>query len=333
MRKLFPLLFAVLLLAGGCAPTVTGLGSPVAEPRLFEDHIVTADGVTLPLRKWLPDGPPRAVFVALHGFNDYSNGFKSAAEYWAARGIATYAYDQRGFGETETRWLWPGDEALTEDLRTASRLVRARHPGVPIYAVGVSMGGSVILVALGSDNPPEIDGAILSAAGVTGGGGVTSLERAGLWLAAHTIPWATVTGEGARTHPSDNREMLRALVRDPIIMKKARIDAVYGMIQLADKAQDAAPNIRVPMLVLFGWREDIVRRKSRAALLEALPRETPWRLAEYDKGYHLLLRDLNAAEVLRDVAVWAADPTAPLPSGRERPDRRLSPPPGGEKIK
>ena len=333
MRNLFSLLFAVLLLAGGCAPTVTGLGPQVGEPRLLEDHILTADGAKLPLRKWLPEGPPSAVFVALHGFNDYSKGFKSAAEYWAEEGIATYAYDQRGFGETDTRWLWPGDEALTDDLRTVSRLLRARHPGIPIFAIGVSMGGSVILVALGSADPPDIDGAILSAAGVTGGGGVTSIERAGLWLAAHTIPWATVTGEGARTHPSDNREMMRALGRDPVIMKKARIDAVYGMIGLADRAQEAAANITIPMLILYGWREDIVRRKSRLALLEALPSDGSWRLAEYRKGYHLLLRDLNAEEVLRDVAAWAADPAAPLPSGQERPDRRLSPPPGGEKIK
>lgn len=330
MRNLAPILLAILLLAGGCAPTVTGLGATTTEPQLADDHILTADGVKLPLRKWLPDGPPRAVLVALHGFNDYSNGFKSAAEYWATRGIATYAYDQRGFGKTGTRGLWAGDEALTEDLRTASRLVRHRHPNIPVYAIGVSMGGSVILVAMGSDNPPPVDGAILSAAGVTGGGGVATWERVGLWLTAHIIPWATVTGEGVKTHPSDNREMLRALVRDPVIMKRARVDAVYGMVQLADKAQEAAANIQAPLLILYGWREDIVRRKSRLALLESLPPEGPWRLAEYRKGFHLLLRDLNADEVLRDVAAWASDPAAPLPSGQERPDRGLSLPPGGK---
>lgn len=330
MRKSALLLVAILLLAGGCAPTVTGLGPTVVEAQLAEDHILTADGVKLPLRRWLPEGPPRAVFVALHGFNDYSNGFRSAAEYWAAKGIATYSYDQRGFGETETRGLWAGAEALTEDLRTASRLVRARHSGIPVYAIGVSMGGSIILVAMGSDDPPPVDGAILSAAGVTGGGGVATWERAGLWLTAHIIPWATVTGEGAKTHPSDNREMLRELGRDPIIMKNARVDAVYGMIQLADRAQEAAANVRAPMLILYGWREDIVRRKSRAALLDSLPPDGQWRLAEYRKGYHLLLRDLNAEEVLQDVAVWAADPKSALPSGQERADRKLSPPPGAE---
>ena len=56
------------------------------------------DGATLPLKSWLPDGKPKAVILALHGFNDYSNAFKDSGEEWAKHGIATFAYDQRGFG-------------------------------------------------------------------------------------------------------------------------------------------------------------------------------------------------------------------------------------------
>jgi alpha-beta hydrolase superfamily lysophospholipase len=39
----------------------------------------------------------------LHGFNDYSNAFEVPAQALAWRGIATYAYDQRGFGEAPLR--------------------------------------------------------------------------------------------------------------------------------------------------------------------------------------------------------------------------------------
>ena len=315
------------LAAAGCAPTVTGPGATVAEPVLAEDHILTADGMRLPLRVWRPDGPPVAVLVGLHGFGDYANGFDRAATWWAERGIVTYAYDQRGFGRTATRGLWPGTEALVGDLNTAVRLVRARHPGLPVYAIGVSMGGSVILAALGSGHPPPLDGAILSAPGVAGENGISGLERAGLWLAAHTMPWATVTGEGVRTHPSDNIEMLRALRRDPAVMKKTRLDTVYGMLHLADDAFAAAPLAARPLLVLYGQNEDIVRRGGRAGLLSALPRDGPWRLAEYPDGYHLLLRDLNAELVFTDVLSWLHGKAGALPSGAERPDRTLRPPP------
>ena len=327
------LLLAALLAVGGCAPTVTGLGESVAASVLADDHIVTADGMRLPLHAWRPEGPPVAVLVGLHGFNDYANGFDRAATWWAERGILTYAYDQRGFGRTATRGLWPGAEALAGDLRTVVGLVRARHPGVPVYAIGVSMGGSVILAALGSGHPLPVDGAILSAPGVTGEKGIGRLERAGLWLGAHTIPWATVTGEGVRTHPSDNIEMLRGLNRDPVVMKKARLDAVYGMLLLADDAFAAAPWASRPLLVLYGQREDIVRRGGRDALLSALPRDGPWRLAEYPDGYHLLLRDLKAELVFADVLAWLRDPAGALPSGAERPGRTLRPPAPGARVR
>lgn len=319
------LVLVALLAASGCAPTVTGLGETNAESVLADDHLLTADGTRLALQAWRPDGPPVAVLVGLHGFGDYANGFDQPASWLAERGILTYAYDQRGFGRTATRGKWPGSAALVDDFRAAVRLVRERHPGVPVYAIGVSMGGSVILAALAAGHPPPLDGAILSAPGVAGANGIGPLERAGLWLAAHTLPWATVTGEGVRTHPSDNIEMLRGLRRDRLVLKKARIDSVYGMLRLADEAYAAAPVVRGPLLVLYGRKEDIVRRGGRAALLAALPREARWRLAEYPDGYHLLLRDLNAELVYADVLSWLADRAAPLPSGAERPDRKLLP--------
>ena len=87
---------------------------------------MTADGQVLPLRKWLPHGEVKAVILALHGFNDYSNAFEAAGKAWAERGIATYAYDQRGFGAAPERGLWPGRAVLAADAATAARILRAQ---------------------------------------------------------------------------------------------------------------------------------------------------------------------------------------------------------------
>ena len=40
----------------------------------------------------------------------------------------------------------------------------------------------------------------------------------------------------------------------------------------------------------------------------------PHRVVVYRDGYHMLLRDLQADLVHRDVAAWVADRRAPLPS-------------------
>ena len=120
------LLFGALIL-GGCSATYQPMGPIVREPALISGAdaeplaanvaaaIVTADGYRLPLRRWLPEGEPATVIVALHGYNDYSNAFADAAPVWAEAGIATYAYDQRGFGRTTDPGIWPGAE--TPDRR------------------------------------------------------------------------------------------------------------------------------------------------------------------------------------------------------------------------
>ena len=61
-------------------------------PRFTATDFITTDGTRLPLRKWLPPGQPRAVIVALHGFNDYSRAFEMPATAWAKEGIATFAF-------------------------------------------------------------------------------------------------------------------------------------------------------------------------------------------------------------------------------------------------
>jgi acylglycerol lipase len=309
-------LFLLLLLAA-CAPRLQPPGIETVEPTLRDDAIVMDDGAVLPLRQWRPAGEPRAVVLALHGFNDYSNAFTSPAVHWAESGIATYAYDQRGFGETPHRGLWAGEERMIEDLRVAAALLRARYPAAPLYLLGESMGGSVIMAAAASSDPPAADGVILAAPAVWGRETQGPLQSSFLWFAAHTVPWLPLTGEGLNVHPSDNIPMLRQLARDPLVIKETRVDAIYGLVNLMDMAYDAGPRLAGRVLVLYGAREDILPEDSVVATLRRMPAgaDPGLRIALYPRGYHMLLRDLNAAEVLDDVAAWIADPGLPLPSG------------------
>jgi hypothetical protein len=48
-------------------------------------------------------------------------------------------------------------------------------------------------------------------------------------------------------------------------------------------------------------------------MVARLPRDIP--VAVYENGWHMMLRDLGAETVLRDIAVWVSDRDAELPSG------------------
>jgi acylglycerol lipase len=307
-----------ILIAAGCAPVVVGHGPDAAEPKLTPTHIVAADGAKLPLRMWPAHGTPKAVILGLHGFNDYSRSLEDPAKVWVRAGVSVYAYDQRGFGAAPGWGFWPGAGALTEDLAVATRLIRARHPGVPLYLVGESMGAAVILSAVASPTPPHADGYILSAPAVWARDTMPIYQRAALWFGAHTTPWMRLTGRGLNIRASDNDDMLRQLGRDPLVIKGARIDALYGLTNLMDAAFAAAPHIQAPTLILYGAGEQLIPQTVRKAFLARLPRDGPWRYGEYPTGFHMLMRDLNADVVLTDIAAWITNKSAQLPSGADK---------------
>lgn len=299
------------------------MGPPIAPPMLNPHEIRAADGYRLPLRQWLPAGPPRAVMLALHGFNDYSACFETGGPEFARAGIATYAYDQRGFGATEQFGIWPGTETLVADLRSAVGLIRHRWPGLPLYLLGESMGGAVVMTALAQAAPDDplrraVDGVVLVAPAVWGRETMNPLYRVTLWLTNSLVPGLALTApRNLGIRPSDNEDMLRKLGRDPLAIKATRVDAIHGLVDLMDAALAGAGRFDVPGLILVGANDQIIPPGSTERLLERLPPGRQ-RVATYAQGFHMLLRDLDGAKVVADIVAWTTRPEAPLPSGADR---------------
>lgn len=320
-----------LAMLGGCASSFQPMGAALREPRVEEGAIVTADGYRLPLRVWRPEQgrAVRSVILALHGYNDYSNAFDGAGRAFAAAGIVTYAYDQRGFGATRDPGIWPGTDALVADLDAALALVRRRHPGLPVHVLGESMGGAVVLTALTRPHPPPVDGAILVAPAVWGFDAMGFLPRAALWLTYNTVPGMVVYApKELGIKPSDNIEMLRAMGRDPLVIKGSRVDALWGLTMLMNDALAATERLRVPALVLYGAHEQVLPPEPVERAMESLATAPAKgtgavRIAVYPDGYHMLLRDLAGGIVLNDIVHWLAEPAAALPSGADRQPRQL----------
>lgn len=274
---------------------------------------LAADG-ELPRREWLPEGPPRAVILAVHGFNDYSNAFAEFGAFAAERGIAVHAYDQRGFGANPAAGLWPGTPALIADLEAERARLAELYPARPIYLLGESMGAAVVMAGTASGAVHGADGVILSAPAVWGGDQLNPLYRATLWVVARVAPGLKLTGRNLDVMASDNLDALRALAVDPLFIKETRVDAIAGLVELMDTAYAAAGALSDPVLVLIGKRDEIVPPDSQEAMVERL-RATPCMQIRYPDGWHLLLRDLQRRLVWQDIIAWIGD--QPLPSGQE----------------
>jgi len=321
-----------LLFITGCAPRLQEIGPVVDQPRLTATTIHTADGVDLPLRVWLPRDDSlkveeiKAVVIAVHGFNDYSKGMSIAGASLARRGIAVYAYDQRGFGRAPEPGIWPGNKQLIADLKLAADLVHRKYPDKPLFILGESMGASVVMAAAAEAPPFPASGLILVSPALWGWETQSNFNRHVLDWAAHLVPWLTVYPSGVRVLASDNTTALRAMGRDPLVIKLTRVDSAYGLVGLMSQGYRALPVLGradrqvPPCLLLYGGREQVLTDQSVRTAIQHLPDLPPDRLRVglYPNGYHYLLRDLDARTVFTDIAAWMADPHQPLPSGADK---------------
>jgi len=316
MRSL-AVLWVCIFLAACAAPRTQTVPDFNRIPELTPQAAVMEDGYVLPLTNWRPEAEPVAIVLGLHGFNDYRNAFKAPGEYLARHDMVLVAYDQRGFGETAQRGIWPGSARLARDAATIAELLCEKYPQQPLYLLGVSMGGAVAMHAL--RHTACVTGVILVAPAVWGWQTMPWWQKSLLWSMTHIAPGMTLTGEGLDITPSDNIEMLRALGRDPLVIKQTRVDAIYGLTNLMESAFRSGPCLVTASLFLYGEKDEIIPADPTCRLLASLPGDDTGRTRAvlYPDGYHMLLRDLQAVTVYRDIAAWISDPQAAMPSGME----------------
>ncbi|GAA5930885.1 hypothetical protein JCM10213_003935 [Rhodosporidiobolus nylandii] len=105
-------------------------------------------------RSWTPPPgtPTRAQVLFVHGFVEHIQRYEHCFPRFAEKGIAVFAYDQRGFGQTafytpkhsQGVTSWPQQLGDVEYfLKHAQGL--AKEKGVPLFLYGHSMGGGLSL--------------------------------------------------------------------------------------------------------------------------------------------------------------------------------------------
>lgn len=322
-KQLYRLVLALLIIdiTTGCMPNIHPAGTAVSSGYLSNNLFVTPDGTELPLKSWQPSKQEiKSIIIAIHGFNDYSNFFQQTGQYFSQHNTLSYAYDQRGFGKTITRGLWAGIETYSSDLARFVQLVKEKHPNLPVFLLGESMGGAIVISTVTQFPALSVDGIILVAPAVWARATMPWYQNALLWTLSHTVPWMTVTGKDLDIKPSDNVDMLIALGKDPLVIKETRIETIKGLTDLMDHAFSSADCISTNTLLLYGEKDEIIPKKPTYQFLKSLKvtKSNPKHIAIYENGYHMLLRDLQAPVLWNDMHVWINSLSSSLPSGADK---------------
>ena len=121
--------------------------------------VETEPGVSILVISQMPEVPPRAHLILVHGLEGSSDaGYKrSMAQHALESGIAVHRFNMRSCGGTEELALTNYHAGQTSDLLFFLRSLRSESPA-PIFLTGFSLGGNVVLKLAGEldDAGPEL---------------------------------------------------------------------------------------------------------------------------------------------------------------------------------
>ncbi|GAA2620068.1 alpha/beta hydrolase [Actinomadura fulvescens] len=274
---------------------------------------VSDDGLDIHVHEWPPAKGARGVVQLSHGMGEHAARYRRLAEALSAEGFAVYGNDHRGHGlSMNGRPGHLGEDGwnrLVADMATLTRLLKERHPDLPLVLIGHSMGSSAVQHFL-LDHGDLLDGAVL--AGTTAlDGQLAMLERA---RSRHELYNAGF--QPVRTRYdwlSRDEAQVDAYISDPLCGTPLDADGMRDMHAAA--ARLACPEsvpAGLPLYVMVGSRDPLNAGLTLSDLLVSRYRAaglTDLTYRAYPGARHELFNETNADEIIADLVAWVAGVT------------------------
>ncbi len=262
-----------------------------------------ADGTTIFRRTW-DTADPKASMLIVHGLGEHSGRYDHAGAYFAGRGIATSAFDLRGFGQSE------GHRAYVETFDrylddVEQQLAWAGRPGVPTVLLGHSLGGLIALSYAESDrSAPDL--LVLSAPALAAD--VPVIKKVAAKLLSRVLPKLALPNDIEGEQLSRDPAVGEAYFADPLVHTKTTARLGAELFAAMDRAAARLDRLFVPAFVIHGGADTLVPPTASAPLANLA--NVQRRL--FPQFRHECFNERDKEEALAAVADWVMEQAAAL---------------------
>lgn len=293
-------------------------------------YLSSAEGNKIFCTVWQDDETqPRGIFQIAHGVAEHIGRYDEFARFLASMGFVVCGNDHLGHGRTaeannEFGFFAEedGDVRLVDDMHILSQIMKKRHPGLPLFLFGHSMGSFCARVYASSFGS-ELAGLILCGTGELPAAAVV-LEEPLKFFCARLGTKADVPNElldkagciGIKNRRTDkdwlsvNAENVDKFINDPLCGIPMKLGAVRDIVSLANTACSSAWPLTLPdglpILLISGAKDPIgFSGKGVIAVSDNLEDagHKP-KVIMYPGDRHEILNEDNRQTVFEDVLEW-----------------------------
>jgi len=276
-----------------------------------EGFVRTPDGFDL---HWRGSAPPlpRAVLVLVQGLAEHTGRYAHVLTFCAEQAFAAYAFDLRGQGRSAglAGHVDSFDDYLL-DLGAVREHAARRHPGVPLFLVGHSMGGLVALryAQAGADG---LRGLVLSSPllGIAKASRPSPGRAALGRLASSFFPRLRLATHVDPAHLSRDPSVGEAYARDPLVGRKVSARWFKSAAKAMADAHSAARALPLPTLVMAAGEDLLADTEATARFVAGAPRDRV-DFQVWDGLYHELFNAPEKGAVLGRMRAWIEARLAP----------------------
>lgn len=289
----------------GAAPRRSPQGVPYSDL----PHIVNADGLHLFCRYWEPAGQPRALVFIAHGAGEHCGPYDEMAQKLKELSLLVFAHDHVGHGQSE------GDRMNIKDFQIYIRdslqhidLMKSRHPDLPVFIVGHSMGGAISILTA-CERPGDFAGVVLIAPLVQmNPESATPFKVFMAKLLNHMLPSLTMGSIESKWLSRDKRQVEAYDADELNYHGGMRVSFGMQLMAAVERMEREIPSISWPFLLLHGDADKLCDIRGSRMMHDNSP-STDKKIKIYEGGYHALHHDLHevAESVLKELTTWITE--------------------------
>lgn len=222
----------------------------------LEGYLTGVRNVELYWQGWRPRGRVTGVVLLCHGAFEHSRRYKNVVDALVPDGWAVYGLDLRGHGKSHGKKAHVDSFSdWVEDFDRFSREVTGRHPGLPVFVLGHSLGGQIAL-AYAHDHPQSLHGLVLSAPYLAAK--LPQIVQDAGKLAAWLLPMVRVPWLVDLSKISKDPEVRRGYEKDPLVYRGGATLAMADIVarQFGSLIEDSR-SLQIPVLIQYGALDKI----------------------------------------------------------------------------